>query len=438
MKAWDIFLKLLDRKLGPPFVDKWIRTLKVLKFDARNLYLDMADSFQLHYFNEYVAPMLSNHLLSVSGKPIHIHLTICGGPIKKKKTTSLKEQLPHFAPDLLEPQATFNTFILGKETHLSYTVLSEATKSPFEMKNYNPIYIYGPKGCGKSHLLMAAAHSYVQQGKKTFFVRSETFTEHVIRAFRSTKLQEFRKTYRNIDILLIDDVHLFCRKTATQEELFHTFNHLHTSCKLIILSSHAPPHLLEEVERRIINRFEWGITLPIAPPSLSIKIQVLKQRAQSLSLSLDPPLVEFFITNFTHLRSLVRALEALALRSPSHHRNIDTEVAHILLKDLLDEESQQKVTPEKILKVVASHFGIKVEDILGTKRNKEYAFPRKISMYLCRKYLNISFLKIGHLFSRDHSTVMTSIEQIRKGIDGKDNAISRPLHEIQRQLDFTS
>jgi len=434
MKAWDIFLKLLDRELGPCFVNKWIRTLRILKFDARNLYLDVADSFQLYYFNEYVAPKLSKHLIAGSGKPINIHLTICGDPINKRGKL-LKKHLPRFAPDPLEPHATFETFILDKEeTHLSYTILSESTKAPFEMKNYNPIYIYGPKGCGKSHLLMAAAHSYTRQGKKTFFVRSETFTEHVIRAFRSTQLQEFRKTYRNIDVLLIDDVHRFCRKISTQEELFHTFNHLHTSCKLIIFSAHTLPHLLEEVERRIISRFEWGITLPITPPSLNIKTQVLRQRAQSLSLPLAPPLIEFFLTHFSHLCSLVRALEALALRAPSHHRNIDVAVAQSLLEDLLNAELQQQVTPEKILKVVASHFGIKIEDILGAKRNKEYTFPRKISMYLCRKHLDISFLKIGHLFSRDHSTVMTSIDQIKRGIDGKDNTISRPLNDIQRQL----
>jgi len=433
MKAWSNLLELLDHELGRSTVDKWIRTLKILKFDARNLHLDASDSFQINYFHEYVAPLLPKHFLTGSGKPIKVHFTIDGKPLKSKKET-LNTETKNFTPDPLESHATFKEFILGEEENLAHKILTELIDSTLEMGCYNPIYLYGPKGSGKSHLLMATAHALEEQGKKCFFVRSETFTEHVIRAFRSTQLQEFRKTYRNIDVLLIDDVHLFSRKTATQEELFHTFNHLHTSGKQIIFSAHEPPRILEEIAERLISRFEWGITLPIAHPLIEEKTQILEQRANALSLPLDPLLKQFLTTHFKSLHSLIRSLEALALRFSSKTSTIDIEIAQTLLKDLLDEESQQTLTPEKMLKIVANTFGIKIEDILGKAQSKEYAFPRQIAMYLCRKHLQMSFLKIGYFFSRDHSTVMTSVKRIKKGIEKKENAFLLPLSEIQRKL----
>jgi len=232
MKTWSNLLELLDHELGVSTVDRWLRTLKILKFDARNLYLDAANTFQLNWFKEHVSPLLSKHFLTSSGKPIKIHFSIEGKPLQQEKKGQV-EVTENFAPNPLESHAVFDGFVTGEDENLAHKILLELIDSTIEMGSYNPIYLYGHKGCGKSHLLMATAHALEEQGTKCFYVRCERFTEHIIRAFRSGLLQEFRKTYRTIDVLLIDDVHLFSRKTATQEELFHTFNHLYIDSRSV-------------------------------------------------------------------------------------------------------------------------------------------------------------------------------------------------------------
>ena len=433
MKAWNELLALLDHELGKATVNKWLRTLKVVKFDAGNLYLDAADTFQINWFKEYVSPHLPKHFLTGSGKPIKIHFTIDGKPLKEDSKT-VEEIADPFACDPLELHATFDEFVSTEGDSLACNILREIVDTTLEKGCYNPIFLYGPKGTGKSHLLMATANELSKQGYKCFYVRSETFTEHVIRAFRSTQLQEFRRAYRDIDVLLIDDVHLFSRKTATQEELFHTFNRLHTSGKQIILTSAESPRNLEEIEERLISRFEWGITLPVTSPTLEEKLEILERRGEALGLPIDTLLKQFLITNFKNLHSLIQALEALALRYPEGASAIDLEIAKFHLQDLTQKESENLLTPGKLLKMVANSFGIKIEDILGKSQNKECTLPRQIAMYLCRHNLQLSYLKIGRLFSRDHSTAITSVKRIKKGIEKKEEAVLLPLSDIQRKL----
>lgn len=433
MKAWSQLLNLLDNQLGKLTVDKWLRTLKIVKFDAANLYLDAADTFQINWFKEYVSHLLPKYFLTGRGKPIRIYFTIGGKSLFKQKKTIPEEEIS-FAPDPLEPHATLETFILSEGENISYKIFSELIDSTLKIGSYNPIYIYGPKGSGKTHLLMGITQALIEQGKKCFFVHSETFTGHVIKAFRSGLLQEFRKAYRGIEVLIIDDVHLFSRKIATQEELFHTFNRLHTSGLQIILGAALPPHMLEDIEERLISRFEWGITIPVTSPSLMERTAILESRAQALSLPLSPSIKHFLTTHFNNLHSLIRALEALALRFPESKQTIDLEMAQFHLKDLINKETEETLTPEKILKGVANSFGIKKEDILGKSQIKEYTLPRQIAMYLCRNKLQMSFLKIGRFFSRDHSTVMSSVKRIKKGIEKKEEALKLPLSDIQRRL----
>jgi len=433
MKPWDALLAFLDHELGSSFVDKWIRTLKILKFDARNLYLDVTNPFQIHYFKQYVSPLLPKYFLNGSGKPIKVHFTIHKKPLTQIRKPSEKETT-YFVPNFLEPHATLENFVIGNKENFAYKIFAELMDPSLKKKSYNPIYLYGPKGSGKSHLLMATAHNSVKQGKKCFFVRSETFTEHVIRAFRSAQLQEFRKIYRNLDLLIIDDVHLFSRKMATQEELFHTFNYLYTEGKQIVLSAQESPRNLKEIEERLISRFEWGLSLPVTPPSLEITMEIVEQRSKSLSLVLNPPLKQFLITHFTNLHSLIRALEALILRSSPKAHSIDFEIAQVLLQDLLDEEEQNTLTPEKMLQFVANTFDVTIEDILGDRKKKEFSFPRQIAMYLFRQHLQMSFLKIGHFFMRNHSTVMTSIKKIERGVAKRKHDFLLPLSEIRKKI----
>ncbi len=436
MKQWNELLRQFDKELGKETVTKWLRPLKIIKFDAANLYLDATDSFQLNWFKEYVAPLLPKRFITARGKAIKIHFSVGGKPCDEKKKKEVVEEPSPFPSDPLQPHATFEEFVVGESENLPYKILSELADGNLQLGTYNPIYIHGPKGSGKSHLLMAIGAALSGQGKQCFYVRADTFTEHVIRAFRSTSLQEFRHAYRDIEVLIIDDVELFSRKGATQEELFHTFNRLHTAGLQIILSSALAPQMLDEIEERLVSRFEWGITLPLVPPSLETRELILKNRAEALALPLDPPLESYLLNSFKNLHSLIQALEALALRLPHTKGAPDLEIATFHLKDLADKEKETFLTPEKVLKIVANHFGIKTEDILGKAQNKECALPRQIAMYLCRENLRMPFLKIGRMFSRDHSTVMTSVKRVKRGIEKKEEGFFLPLSDIQRVLNY--
>lgn len=289
---------------------------------------------------------------------------------------------------------------------MAYKLLSEIDGPIF-----NPIYLYGPKDSGKTHLLTASAIYLQKKGKKIFFVRAETFTSHVVQAIRLGHMQQFREIYREIDALLIDGIDIFSRKDATQEEFFHTFNSLHTAGKQIILTASVPPSQLTEIEPRLISRFEWGITIGVGKGEA---VPILKKKGSLWGLSYSPELIQFLSEKFPS--NPILAMQALSLRAKG---NIPPEQAALLLKDLLAREEEKALTPDKIIKAMASHFGIKPEDLLGKSQMREIAYPRQIAMYLCRDRLKLPFQKIGQIFARDHSTVMSSVKQIKQGINDK-------------------
>ena len=420
MKTWTEFVNQQEKKLGEVTTNKWLRSLKIIKFDACNLYLQASNTFQLLWFQEHIEHLLKTNFVNPSGKPIKVHINLQSpsSPLTKQENF---EKL--FSPNHLEPEATFSHYIVKDVSNIPYQILTELVGYEgvprLKMGTYNPIYIYGPKGSGKSHLLMATADACKKQNISSLYIKSETFTEHVIRAFRTGSIQEFRKTYRHIGVLLIDDVHFFSRKIATQEELFHTFNYLHTLGLQIILSANCPPSALTEIEERLVSRFEWGITLQLPTPTTEVKEMILLSKALSLSIHLSPSLVTFFLQTFNNPSSLNRAIEALALRAPPSQNELSLESTH-LLADLIKEENQQFITPEKIVKMIAEIFGMKTTDVIGKSQEKEIAFARQLAMYLCRRELKMPYLKIGTFFSRDHSTVMSSIKLVTKKIEDKE------------------
>jgi len=427
MKAWHDFLKNLEKDLGKETVAKWLKPLKILKFDAANLHLDATDSFQILWYKEHVTEELKDS----NGRKIKIHFYLNGTPFTKKTQKKPVEDAPakqYFSPDHLASHATFANFIKEESPFLPLDLLTHLDST------YNPIFLYGPPGSGKTHLLMATAHKLKKEGKNVFYVRTETFTEHVIRAFRTSSLQEFRPTYRNLDCLIIDDIHLLKRKATTQEELFHTFNRLHTQGMQIVLSGNTSPQLLSGIEERLKSRFEWGITLPLSPATPSESKCILQKRTEALSLPLTEIMKAHLLQTFHSLPSIIRALEALALRLHQTEIKLDILLIDHLLQDLIQEENTHRLTPEKIVKYVAEAFRVNTEDILGRSQNKECVLPRKMAMYFCRKSLRMPYLKIGEFFSRDHSTVMSSVKQIEKGQANKEKAIAIPLLEIKQKI----
>lgn len=413
MQAWDQFLVRLEGKLGAETVEKWVRSLRVLHFDAVNLYLEAGDSFQIDWFEEHVRPHLQGNLLNNNERPIQVHLSL---PIvTPAEKVDAKQESFAITPNGLNPEMTFENFLVSEQNKIALEILREG--------EFNPVFLYGAKGSGKTHLLMSCALEMEKRGKRVFYVRAETFTEHVVQAIRLGFMQDFRRAYREIDVLLVDDIHIFSRKNATQEEFFHTFNALHTAGKQIFLTSNVPPSKLNEIEPRLISRFEWGISIPLEVHEMK---GLLQKKAALWGVTLSEELVNYLLQKFP--REPLLALQALVLRGKSEV--ITPLLVERLLGDLLEKEQTDALTSEKIIKTIAGHYAIKGEDLLGKSQMREYAFPRKVAMYLCREKLKLPFQKIGELFGRDHSTVMTSIRQIEKEVEKKNSDVLEALSKV--------
>ncbi len=433
VQAWEAFLTELEKKFGSECVHKWLRTLKVLRFDAANLYLEAEDSFQANWFEEHVRPLLISFKNS-NDRPIQVHLS---SPQKRKE----KKKNNFFSPflsidsDPLDPQMTLENFLPLSGNEMALRFVQQISLSA--QHSFNPIFFYGSSATGKTHLLNATALAFQSLGKKVFFVHAKTFTEQLVAALRQGAMLEFRKTYRKADLLIIDDVHLFAKKSATQEEFFHTFNALHTTGNPIILSSHLSPSFLTDIEPRLISRFEWGIT--IALPDLKKKeiLSVLEKKLNLMELNFTEEAKSFLLEKFSyHLKKIHGALQALLLRNNPLPPKIDSTILIQSLADLLEQEEKTALNADSILQAVAHHFGIRIEDILGTSHARDYSLPRQVAMYFCRQKLKMPYMKIGDLFERDHSTVMTSIKSIARMQEKKEELLSTLL-EIARSFEKT-
>ncbi|MDP1879623.1 MAG: DnaA/Hda family protein [Parachlamydiaceae bacterium] len=452
MQAWEEFLQQQEVDLGRETVEKWLRSLKIQRFDACNLYLEAKDSFQALWFEEHIRGKAHVSLVNGNHKKIKIHLSVANviekpGKIPKDKSKSSFN--PFNAPfqlyfDELDPHATFDQYIQTEENELTIKLLHEMggiSSNNKEIPFFNPVYIYGPSGSGKTHLLMSLAHAYKAQGLNTIYARAETFTSHVVTAIRAGQMNIFRQAYRNADVLIIDDIHVFSKKGATQEEFFHTFNTLHLENKQIILASNRLPQELQSVEPRLISRFEWGIVLPLKALGNQELERLLKSKQEALNFHLPPKISEFLLESFTsHPKALIKSLEALVLRlhlGQEHTiQGLTIPAVKILINDLLQEEIKSALTPQKIVESAGAHFGIRTEDILGKAQTKECTLPRQISMHFCRHKLKLPFTKIGDIFDRDHSTVMASVRFIQTSLDNGHKDIYNDWHAIEKKLEF--
>ncbi|MCF7852890.1 MAG: ATP-binding protein [Simkaniaceae bacterium] len=452
MQAWEEFIGSLAQDLGSQTIEKWVKPIKISKYDAGNVYLEAKDSFQVMWFEEHILPKAKKRLVNNNGRPIKVHLSVFDQHQSRSKEQLHEqpmEEAINFLPDRLDPSSTFEQFIPGNENLVPYQILCKLTGfNPDDYKldppslkaaTYNPIFIYGKSGTGKTHLLMSTAAAFQARGIKTLYVKAETFTQHVVFAIRMGKMQEFRQAYRHVDVLIIDGVQILARKNATQEELFHTFNALHTASKQIILSANMAPRFLENIEERLISRFEWGISLPLEKlSSMQDLHRILQKRTEFFHFPLKQDVIEFLIKQFPNPKSLTQSIEMLNFKSELNdqiHPDMQElgEVKSILNR-LIEEETKEKLTYEKILALVAENFGIKVDDITGKSQSRECVLPRQIAMYLLRQELKMPYVKIGHVFSRDHSTVMSSIKIIAKHLENKNKEVSSYLTDVQRQI----
>lgn len=324
----------------------------------------------------------------------------------------------------LNPKYTFDSFVVGANNNLAHAASLAVAESPGEI--YNPLFIYGGVGLGKTHLMQSIANFILKNNPKAkiLYVTSEKFTNELIDAIRNKNnisTTEFREKYRNNDVLLIDDIQFIIGKESTQEEFFHTFNALHEAKKQIIISSDKPPKEIETLEERLRSRFEWGLTVDIQSPDYETRMAILRKKEEMEGYNIDNEVIKYIATNIkSNIRELEGALtKIVALSKLEKNREINIALAEKALKDIIAPGDKKEVTPEFIIEVVADHFNLTPLDIISQRRNKEIVYPRQIAMYLCRNMTDTGLQNIGKsLGGRDHTTILHGIDKIAADLEG--------------------
>ena len=341
----------------------------------------------------------------------------------------------------LNPKYKFETFVVGSNNNFAHSACLAVAESPGEA--YNPLYIYGGAGLGKTHLMNSIGHFILEENPdtKVMYVTSEIFTNEVIESIRSgnaSTMSKLREKYRTVDVLLIDDIQFIIGKESTQEEFFHTFNTLHSAGKQIILSSDKPPKELETLEERFRSRFEWGLIADIQPPNYETRMAILKKNAENCNKKIDDEVLEYIATNIkSNIRELEGAFNKIIAFSKLNNLDINLEHAQEALKDIIYADTPKDVTPSLIINVVAEYFGITADDIMSKKRNSELVQARQIVMYLCRDLTAESLSGIGKfLGKKDHTTVIHGVNKISEEIVNNVE-LKNKIETIKKKLIFT-
>ena len=316
----------------------------------------------------------------------------------------------------LNDKYTFETFVIGSSNRFAHAAAVAVAEQP--ARAYNPLFIYGGSGLGKTHLLHAIGHyaRTLYKNTRVRYVSSEEFTNEFINSIRDDKAASFQRRYRDVDILLVDDIQFFSGKVQTQEEFFHTFNTLHNANKQIVISSDLPPKQLQDFEDRMRSRFEWGLITDVQPPDLETRIAILRKKSHQEKLSAPPEVLEFIASKISsNIRELEGALIRVTAFASLNRQAVDMGITEVVLRDLLPSETGPEITAAQIMNSTAAYFGVTVDDLCGTSRSRVLVTARQIAMYLCRELTDLSLPKIGQAFGgRDHTTVMHADRKIRQ------------------------
>ncbi|NYH52732.1 chromosomal replication initiator protein [Nocardiopsis arvandica] len=334
----------------------------------------------------------------------------------------------------LNPKYTFDTFVIGSSNRFAHAASVAAAEAP--AKAYNPLFIHGGSGLGKTHLLHAIGHytHRLYEGSRVRYVSSEEFTNEFINSIRDGKADGFRRRYRDVDVLLVDDIQFLENKEQTQEEFFHTFNTLHNSDKQIVISSDRPPRQLTTLEDRMRSRFEWGLLTDVQPPELETRIAILRKKAAQEGLAAPPEVLEFIASRIsTNIRELEGALIRVTAFASLNRQSVDLDLANQVLRDLVPSAEVPEVTAGSIMSQTAAYFGLTVEDLCGTSRSRVLVTARQIAMYLCRELTELSLPKIGQQFGRDHTTVMHADRKVR-ALMAERRSIYNQVHELTSRI----
>jgi chromosomal replication initiator protein len=439
---WNNALANIEKKISKPSFETWLKSTKAHSLQGDTLTVTAPNEFARDWLEERYSQLIAGILYDITGEELGVKFIIPQNqnemeddlPLPQKR--NIKDDDHQELPlNMLNPKYTFDTFVIGSGNRFAHAASLAVAEAP--AKAYNPLFIYGGVGLGKTHLMHAIGHYVLDHNPsaKVVYLSSEKFTNEFINSIRDNKAVDFRNKYRNVDVLLIDDIQFLAGKEQTQEEFFHTFNTLHEESKQIIISSDRPPKEIPTLEDRLRSRFEWGLITDITPPDLETRIAILRKKAKAEGLDV-PNEVMLYIANQidTNIRELEGALIRVVAYSSLINKDINADLAAEALKDIIPSSKPRVITIHEIQRVVGEHYNVKLEDFKAKKRTKSVAFPRQIAMYLSRELTDFSLPKIGEEFGgRDHTTVIHAHEKISKLIQS-DAQFQKQLAEINELL----
>jgi chromosomal replication initiator protein len=432
---WQKVLDLLKNELTEISFNTWIRTIEPISLSANTINLGVPAEFNKGILESRYSELIKNAIKQLTLREYNIRFIIPGQDADKSIIAQSDSIISEQYASNLNPKYTFDTFIIGNSNRFAHAACLAVAESP--AKAYNPLFMYGGVGLGKTHLMHAIGHYVLGQNSKlkVMYVSSEKFTNELINAIKDDKNEEFRYRYRNIDILLIDDIQFIAGKERTQEEFFHTFNALYEANKQIIISSDKPPKDITTLEERLRSRFEWGLIADLQAPDLETRIAILKKKAQLENLDIPNDVLVFIADKIaSNIRELEGALNRVVAYTSLTEATISVELATEALKDILSANKNRVINSNLIQEVVARYFDIKFDELKSKKRNRDIAFPRQIAMYLCRELTEMSLPKIGDEFGgRDHSTVIHAIEKISDDIENSAET-RRAIDELKKSI----
>ena len=425
-KKWDeIIHKLkIEHGLSDVSFKTWILPLELSSVEDSTVYILVPLKASVDYITQKYLLPFQVCIAEITGKEFEVKFITSDDPLYISKTQAYNQQKRNKAHKNIFEQAnlnekyTFDTFVVGSNNKFAHAASVAVSESPGEI--YNPLFLYGGVGLGKTHLMHAIGHHIITQKKdaKVVYVSSEKFTNELINSIKDDRNEEFRNKYRNVDILLIDDIQFIAGKERTQEEFFHTFNSLHEANKQIIISSDRPPKEIPTLEDRLRSRFEMGLITDIQAPDFETRIAILRKKAQMENIEVSNEVTNYIAKNIkSNIRELEGALTRVIAYSSLTNRTVSLDLAVEALKDIITTTKNEEITVNRIKEKVASVFNIKMEDFNSKKRTRSIAYPRQIAMYLSRELTDLSLPKIGEEFGgRDHTTVIHAHDKIVKDI----------------------
>ncbi|CDQ18390.1 chromosomal replication initiator protein DnaA [Halobacillus karajensis] len=443
-ELWTNTLDQIKEKISKPSFETWLKATKADSLSENTLTIVAPNEFARDWLENQYESLITETLYEVTGAELDTKFIIPESKddsledvkLSSKKVPNVKNNGNEESPQsMLNSKYTFDTFVIGSGNRFAHAASLAVAEAP--AKAYNPLFIYGGVGLGKTHLMHAIGHYVLDHNPnaKVVYLSSEKFTNEFINSIRDNKAVNFRNKYRSVDVLLIDDIQFLAGKEQTQEEFFHTFNTLHEESKQIVISSDRPPKEIPTLEDRLRSRFEWGLITDITPPDLETRIAILRKKAKAEGLDI-PNEVMLYIANQidTNIRELEGALIRVVAYSSLINSDINASLAAEALKDIIPSSKPKVITIEAIQEMVGEKYNVRLEDFPAKKRTKSVAFPRQIAMYLSRELTDFSLPKIGEEFGgRDHTTVIHAHEKISKMV-ADDQQLQRELDEIKEQL----